>query len=131
MARKLKKNEKVVFITGTSRQLGIVTDSYVRSRKRLYTVRAESGTLYHDLPVDTKHSPRYRIELALTERLFPAPAVDGAPEPEIKVKTEGGNLKGHARRNRGPKNSQVDGTPDPEVDSPTEHRSPNSLLDGT
>lgn len=108
MARRLIKGESVLFTSGDSKQVGIITDTYVRQRKRLYTVQAETGDLYTDMPVDTKISPRYRIELSLTERYNKKLAVDGGQEPETDSLTEApiGEL-------------DVDGTIDTHGDTPT------------
>lgn len=88
MARRLSKGETVLFISGDSKQRGTITDTYVRQRKRLYTVKAESGDLYDGMPVDTKASPRYRILLALTEKYLENSPVDGGGKPENLPTTE-------------------------------------------
>ena len=67
MRKPLIKNTRIVFRTSSKTYVGKVVDTYVKNRRRLYSVEAEHGTVYDNLPADSTTSPEYMIDTELTE----------------------------------------------------------------
>lgn len=73
MRKPLSKNKQVVFKCAGRTLVGTIEDTYVRNRRRLYSVRAEHGTLYDNMPADSTLSPTYMVDTDLTEKYLGEP----------------------------------------------------------
>lgn len=66
----IQTNTPVLFRAGGKLMIGKVTGTYVKNRRRLYSVLAESGNAYSDLPADSTTSPNYMIDSRLSRSFF-------------------------------------------------------------